>query len=307
MRCLFLGAGWLAVLCLSPAMSFAFSADLSSRITAAQDFWRESGAAYWGESVPLALNQAKTLQSKLQVLLDRLVYESPLRGYDIRAQIIADDSVNARTDGRTIFVHLGLIKAAGGREDILTAVMAHELGHILGHHAFQRRESSERSVIQAGLPFLNLNRYSAMVGPVLNSGVKMREASYSRHQEEEADAIASFLIAGAGYDPRILGAFVETIGPSNKVTSNLAPAMLTAAAGNFSNPASVLQNAALGVFEASPLYQTHPSSPLRQTILHRMAERKSGSINTYQLAQSSPWLAQVYETMERRRPKTDGR
>ena len=138
--------------------SFAYTPDLNGRITEAQNVWRQSGAAFWGDAVPKDTRQALTLQSKVQLILDRLVYVSPLRGYDIRAHIISDETVNAHTDGRAIYVNMGLLKSMGGREDMLAAVMAHELAHIIANHAIQSPSSIKRQLVQAGLPFLNFNK-----------------------------------------------------------------------------------------------------------------------------------------------------
>lgn len=302
MRNTLLRAGFLgAFLCfaLSPRC-LAYSADLNSRITEAQNFWRQNGSAYWGDAIPKNPAQAQTLQSKVQLILDRLVYVSPLRGYDIRANIIPDETVNAHTEGRSIYINMGLLKAVGGREDMLAAVMAHELGHIVAHHAIQAPASMNRQLIQAGLPFLNFNKYSALAGMLVNQGIELKEASYSRAQEEEADAIGSLLIADAGYNPYSLGEFFDL--ESGKV-SNLLPSAVSIPA-NFSNWQSVAQSVAYSALASSPIYKSHPPSSTRKNIIHLMAGRKYGQIPSQQLYQTNPWISNVYEIMERRRPKT---
>lgn len=293
------GAGvllWLTAL--TPA--FAYSADLNSRITEAQNFWRQNGTAFWGDAIPQSPVQAQTLQGKVQFILDRLVYASPLRGYDIRAQIIADETVNAHTDGNRIYVNMGLLKAVNGREDMLAAVIAHELGHIIAHHAVQSPASMKRQLIQAGLPLLSFNKYTALASTVVNQGIELKEARYSRTQEEEADAIGAFLIAEAGYNPYSLAEFFDL---SSGKTSQFLPAAI-AIPSNFSNWQSVTQSIAYSALASSPLYKSHPPSPVRKNIIHLVAGRKYGQIQPAQLYQANPWISNVYEIVERRRPKT---
>lgn len=282
-------------------VSLAHTPDLNGRITEAQNYWRQNGASYWGDAVPKNASQALTLQSKVQLILDRLVYVSPLRGYDIRVYVISDETVNAHTDGRSIYMNLGLLKSVGGREDMIAAVLAHELGHIIANHAVQSPASVKRQIVQMGLPFLNFNKYTAIAGTLLNQAIEIKEAGYSRAQEEEADAIGTVLIADAGYNPSRLSEFFDA-GAAR--TANFLPSTVVVPS-NFSSWQNVAESLAYTTLASSPLYKSHPPSPVRKNIIQLMASRKYGEINSSELYQANPWISTVYEIMEKRRPKTN--
>jgi predicted Zn-dependent protease len=92
--------------------------------------------------------------------------------------VIQDKQVNAFClPGGKVAVFTGLFEVATN-EDELAAVMGHEIGHALAHHASERlyREQQQK------LPFMSLK--------------------YDREQESEADHIGLFLMTFAGYDPQ---------------------------------------------------------------------------------------------------------
>jgi predicted Zn-dependent protease len=91
--------------------------------------------------------------------------------------LIDDRQVNAFClPGGKVVVFSGLF-AVAANEDELAAVLGHEIGHALAHHASERiyREQQQQ------LPLLSLH--------------------YDRAQETEADHIGLFLMTFAGYDP----------------------------------------------------------------------------------------------------------
>lgn len=91
--------------------------------------------------------------------------------------VIDDDQVNAFClPGGKIVVLSGLLKVIES-DDELASVIAHEVAHVLVHHASERI-AREREV---GRGLLSL--------------------AYNREQESEADHIGVFLMTFAGYDP----------------------------------------------------------------------------------------------------------
>jgi predicted Zn-dependent protease len=103
-----------------------------------------------------------------------------LAGYSFEWEynVIEDEHVNAFClPGGKIGVFSGLLKVVES-DDQLAAVIAHEVAHALAHHASERiaRERSR------------------------NHGL-LRDLSYNRQQELEADHIGIFLMTFAGYDP----------------------------------------------------------------------------------------------------------
>ena len=92
--------------------------------------------------------------------------------------VLADDRVNAFClPGGKIGVLTGLLERVKN-DDQLAAVIAHEVAHALAHHASER-VARERS------------RHYGM----------LRELSYNRQQELEADHIGIFLMTFADFDP----------------------------------------------------------------------------------------------------------
>ena len=196
-----------------------FSGSFSKRLTETQQEWHfYRRSSFDGYAQPPAVSGAPSPVDpfRLQKILERLVYVSPLRGYPVRAALIPDSQVNASTDGTTIFVTTGLLEAFGGREDLVASVLAHELGHILGHHAAD--QVSRTTLLDymsyltpafAALPYGGF--YGSAAGAALREGAKVRRFSYSRLQENEADAIGVYLAMRAGYDPHGLGDFLEVM------------------------------------------------------------------------------------------------
>jgi predicted Zn-dependent protease len=103
-----------------------------------------------------------------------------LAGYSFEwdYNVIQDEHLNAFClPGGKIGVLSGLLELVES-DDQLAAVIAHEVAHALAHHASERiaRERSR------------------------NHGL-LRDLSYNRQQESEADHIGIFLMTFAGYDP----------------------------------------------------------------------------------------------------------
>ena len=102
-----------------------------------------------------------------------------LQGYEFEWEysVIQSDQANAFClPGGKVVVLTGLLNVARN-DDQLAAVIAHEVAHVLAHHASERI-ARERTV---GRGLLSL--------------------SYNRQQETEADHIGLFLMTFAGYDP----------------------------------------------------------------------------------------------------------
>lgn len=282
--------------------SFA-SNSLNARITAAQDQWREGSSAFWGEAIPNHPDQARFPEERLQYILDRLVYVSPLRGYDIRAIVIPKASINAQTDGKKILVHTGLLNAFGQNDHQIAAVLAHELAHIIAHHHAGRSEQNKSSLlVQAATPLLSLVPYGSYASLGVRELSNVKQAGYSRDQEKEADAIATILTMEAGYSHLGLTQFLEGVS-SRAGTKFAVPTNIPVT----TNVNALAQSAGLYLLRASPLYKTHPPSNERATVIHAVAARRAGDLSAGELTAADPWIESVYQVIQRRRPKNRGR
>ncbi len=99
--------------------------------------------------------------------------------------------------GKYVYVYTGLLDQATSNDE-LGFVLSHELGHSLLQHRIRAKEDPTSTV--AGIAVLgallsNKNRQGFL------DFAKGMTASYSRVDEEEADAIAVAIARRAGYDP----------------------------------------------------------------------------------------------------------
>lgn len=129
--------------------------------------------------------------------------------------IFRDDSVNAccLPDG-TVFVNTGTLERIGD-DDMLAAIMAHELGHAAARHG---NEDVTRALAGAAGGVLT-EEVAARFNPVLDSGegVSLVRTVYGlgtavgfrlprdRQQEAEADRLGVRYLARAGFDPEAMG------------------------------------------------------------------------------------------------------
>ena len=98
-----------------------------------------------------------------------------------------------------------LIQSAGGRPDQLAAVIGHEAGHVVAHHAAERVSQERTSKILLGIAGAAAG--SSDFGKLLKDhgddaakfGVLL---PFSRKQELEADRLGVDYMARAGYRPR---------------------------------------------------------------------------------------------------------
>ncbi|MBN1835568.1 MAG: M48 family metalloprotease [Spirochaetales bacterium] len=129
-------------------------------------------------------------------------------GYHFLA--LDSDQINAfATPSGLVFVSRGLLRCAGS-EDEVAAILAHEIGHVVGRHGMKAIKTSR---IQAAATDLALSqaeqRSSAVVARLtaaFSDSIKditstMINSGYSRTLEKEADLSALRTLRAAGYDP----------------------------------------------------------------------------------------------------------
>ena len=146
--------------------------------------------------------------------LERLVGELADVGgspYDFDVKVIDGRLNNAfAMPGGRIFIFRGLLDFTQSPDE-LTAVLAHEMGHVTLQHG-------TRAIIQGlGISFV----FSVLIGDVgggviAAAGEILLRMSYSREAESEADRSAIELLQKAGYRFKGLSSFFERIGEENK-------------------------------------------------------------------------------------------
>ena len=112
-------------------------------------------------------------------------------GYDV--QLDPSDELNARADGRRLFISTALAGFAQS-DDELAVILGHELAHhVLGHRAWSDRGGAARRA--------NDDAWGVEGG--------------DGNAERQADRVGLYLAARAGYDPAVAAPFWRRFGASN--------------------------------------------------------------------------------------------
>jgi predicted Zn-dependent protease len=158
------------------------------------------------------------LSEYLNLICSALAINSPspnwYNGY--RVMILDTDVPNAfSTPGGHIFITRGIINLATS-EDMLAAIIAHEMAHIQLEHAVAdikqtrvtQRLGQEQQRLSQGLSGQQ-QEFTQSVNQIVNS---LLGRGYSQLQEFEADNAAVTLLALAGYNPESLIELIRIMG-----------------------------------------------------------------------------------------------
>jgi len=172
----------------------------------------------------------------LQSLGTRLAAQSAdgARGFHYNA--VKDDAINAfAVPGGYIFINSGLILASN-TESELAGVMGHETAHVTQHHIARfLRKQSQQSLINAAamLGAILLAAMSHGSGSGAEGGIAaaqgmavQQQINFTRDNEEEADRVGIGYMAGAGFDPKGMGDFFETLSRRYSLGTSWIPPML---------------------------------------------------------------------------------
>ncbi len=210
--------------------------------------WEDYLAISEAQELALGKEMAQQVQAKLPMLYDgaivsyvnrlgqRMAQASgrPNLVYTFRVVDVAEPNAFALPGGH-IFVHRGLLETVSAEME-LAGVLAHEVGHVGGRHG--AKQVGRLRLLEAGAGLLS----EAFGGPpaqgqgagqgqgqggqpsltqvainLLASGVLL---NYSREQEHEADDLGFTTMVKAGYDPRGLITFFQTLLARRKENPN---------------------------------------------------------------------------------------
>ena len=134
------------------------------------------------------------LERYLQALGEKLVRFASERPFAYRFQVVDQWSPNAfALPGGYIYVSRGLLVLTNS-EDELACVVGHEITHAAARHAAGRQAYMEQlSPFSLGLPRM------------------ANVAAYARDQERAADTGGQRICASAGYDPRAMSTFLQSL------------------------------------------------------------------------------------------------
>lgn len=163
----------------------------------------------------------------LQLLADRLAAASALPpGMTIKVHYSDQPTVNAfATLGGNVVVYRGLIEKLDN-ENALAMVVAHEIAHVKHRHPIA---SIGRGVaIGAMLSLISSSAGQSMAGSVLGQAGLLTQLTFSRAQEEQADATALAALATAyGHAAGATDLFDHLRGGEGRATESLPQFMLT--------------------------------------------------------------------------------
>ncbi len=134
--------------------------------------------------------------------------------YSFHVADVADINAFALPGG-TIFINLGTIQAAE-TEAQLAGVMAHEMSHVVQRHSTCNATKQRGASVAAGLgqiaaQVLLGGNLGSLAAQGIGFGTGLTFLKMSRGSEKQADLMGTDILYDAGYDPRAMPQFFETI------------------------------------------------------------------------------------------------
>ena len=144
---------------------------------------------------------------------NEILKKVPQQPFIYRFRVVQDPTLNAfAVPGGYVYLHSGTILAAGSVDE-LAAVLAHEIGHVKGHHYARMREKAAIPEILTTLAGLGAAAATGQGGAALAAqGVNQAiELKFSREFENEADQTGIDLMSRAGWDPNAMARFFDRL------------------------------------------------------------------------------------------------
>ena len=152
----------------------------------------------------------------IQNLGQKLVSYAPGYKWPYQFHVVNVAEINAfASTGGIVFVNLGTIQAAAN-EAQLAGVMAHEISHVVLQHSVCNAVKQQKVGLIAGLGQIAAGvLLGGAAGEVAQQGIGMTAGlgflKMSRGAEKEADLMGVGILYDAGYDPRGMSQFFETL------------------------------------------------------------------------------------------------
>lgn len=166
----------------------------------------------------------------------RLAYQAQDGDHRFHFFVVKDPSINAfALPGGYIGVHTGLIEATGNESE-LAGVLAHEVAHVTQQHISRRIQAMRGTGIMSMAMLVG----ALLVGGLLGGGgdvvpgalmasqgmAAQQRINFTRAHEHEADRIGIGTLHAAGFDPRGLPSFFETMARKESPGSTAVPEIL---------------------------------------------------------------------------------
>lgn len=167
------------------------------------------------EQMPV-LPDSSPVTRYIQHLGEKLVAHAPGYKWPYNFHVTDVAEINAfALPGGSIFVNLGTIQAAD-TEAQLAGVMAHEISHVVLQHSACNAEKEQKIGLIAGIGQLAAGiLLGGTAGQIAQKGIGITAGlgflKMSRTDERQADEEGVQILYDAGYDPRGMAQFFETI------------------------------------------------------------------------------------------------
>lgn len=147
----------------------------------------------------------------------KLVTYAPGYKWPYDFHVVASAEINAfALPGGSIFVNLGTVRAAE-TEAQLAGVMAHEISHVVMRHSTCNITKQQAPKVGLGIAsvlssvVLGDSVLGSMAQAGIGLGANLAFTKMSRDYEKQADLLGTGILYDAGYDPRGMPQFFETI------------------------------------------------------------------------------------------------
>ena len=125
-------------------------------------------------------------------------------------RVVDDDTVNAfALPGGFIYMTRGILGYMNSEAQVV-GVLGHEIGHVTARHSARQMTNATLAQIGLGVGSI-LSPEVRAVSDLLQTGLGLLFLKFSRDDESQADELGVRYAATAGYDPRELSGFFETI------------------------------------------------------------------------------------------------
>jgi beta-barrel assembly-enhancing protease len=146
---------------------------------------------------------------RLQRIANRVL---PLarRDYDMpyNVKLVDSKEINAfAVPGGPIYFYRGLMELAES-DDEIASVMGHEITHVVKRHSIKQMQKSQKDqLFAAGASVLLGGNVGRTVDKVSQIALPLRQLTFSRKDEEQADELGFKYLTEAGYQPDAMASF----------------------------------------------------------------------------------------------------
>lgn len=156
---------------------------------------------------PLIQERARRVGERVAAVCDR-------RDIAYSFRVLREDDVNAVSlPGGYVYVFKGLLDRVKS-DDELAGVLAHEVGHIVARHSIKKLQAMQGYSVMRIL--LAATAQSGEVSTAADAAFVQILTGYSRDDELLADRLGARYAGLAGYDPRAMISFLQTLQEVNR-------------------------------------------------------------------------------------------